>query len=234
MVAGMNEVSVYMPGAWDDPVRILEAPSANRAEGQPNWITVRFDPSGDRLLLADRDGSAQLWDVAAWDTINDDGFDEFDIGIGTWSDDGSIVATAATDGSISIRDGETFEVIRTMSGLLPAQIIDWMELSADGSLLLTALSGDIRLWDVASGQQIGVDFPHESSLAAAGGNHDETALRLVTATETRALVWNLDTDTWADVACRAAGSNLTSEEWSQWGPRDTERYAICPDYPLLD
>lgn len=52
--------------------------------------------------------------------------------------------------------------------------------------------------------------------------------RIVTAP----LIWNLDTDPWAHLACRVAGSSLTAAEWDEWGPSDTDRYAICPQFEL--
>ncbi len=50
---------------------------------------------------------------------------------------------------------------------------------------------------------------------------------LLTASEDSVLYWNLDMSTWADAACRAAGSELTKAEWQQWGPRDTDPHALC-------
>ncbi|MDG2112371.1 MAG: hypothetical protein P8N02_07145 [Actinomycetota bacterium] len=47
------------------------------------------------------------------------------------------------------------------------------------------------------------------------------------------LLWNLDTSTWFDIACQAAGRNLTSEEWKQFGPRNEEYRATCPQWPAL-
>ncbi len=32
--------------------------------------------------------------------------------------------------------------------------------------------------------------------------------------------WNVNTDEWYDIACRAAGRNRTRAEWEEIGPRD--------------
>jgi hypothetical protein len=64
-----------------------------------------------------------------------------------------------------------------------------------------------------------------------GANHGD-ALQLITGTSDSALIWNLDTDSWADIACAAAGSNLTEAEWAQWGPRDEDHRPICEEFPL--
>lgn len=55
---------------------------------------------------------------------------------------------------------------------------------------------------------------------------------MVTAGERSVQVWNLDMSEWPEIACRAAGSNLTRDEWAQWGPRDEDYRAICPQYPI--
>lgn len=69
-------------------------------------------------------------------------------------------------------------------------------------------------------------------VASIQADSDDDGLRLITGTDVSALIWNLDTDTWADLACRVAGSNLTADEWERLGPRDNEPHAICPQYPL--
>ena len=43
-------------------------------------------------------------------------------------------------------------------------------------------------------------------------------------------LWNFDTDSWADIACRFAGTNLTADEWAQVGPRTIDYRPTCPQY----
>ena len=43
---------------------------------------------------------------------------------------------------------------------------------------------------------------------------------LLTASERWVEIWDFDVDAWADIACRAAGRNMTRAEWDQFGPRD--------------
>jgi DNA-binding SARP family transcriptional activator len=38
--------------------------------------------------------------------------------------------------------------------------------------------------------------------------------------------------TWFDIACDAVGRNMTRAEWEQFGPRDTEYRATCPQYDI--
>ena len=69
-------------------------------------------------------------------------------------------------------------------------------------------------------------MPFPSVTGTSGSNVGDQLL-LLTASEDSVLYWNLDMSTWADAACRAAGSELTEAEWDQWGPRDTDPHALC-------
>jgi WD40 repeat protein len=193
---------------------------------------IRFDPSGGRLLVSSSGGHSVLYDTDTWNPRQVRIVDQHDIAVGYWNDDGSLLATASSNGQITIRDGETFEAIRHMAGPLATLNIGTggpLIFSTDDSLLLTDHDNVARLWDVGSGQQIGIDMT--TSDGTNSGVNAGAELQLVTGTDSRALVWNLDTDSWADVACRAAGSNLTAAEWDQWGPRDEAHRAICEQFP---
>jgi WD40 repeat protein len=87
-----------------------------------------------------------------------------------------------------------------------------------------------RLWDVETGQQIGIDMT-TAETTNSSANHGD-ALQLVTGSENGALIWNLDTESWPELACSTAGSNLTRAEWARWGPKDEQYRAICAQFPL--
>jgi WD40 repeat protein len=133
---------------------------------------------------------------------------------------------------IAIRDGSTFELIRHID--LPSVAADTRNdasliFSDDKSLLLTNVDGSGRLWDVTTGEPIGGPFPNDR-FGISGVNWGEQ-LQLVTVNDQAVLQWNLDTDSWAGIACRMAGSNLTRSEWEQWGPRDEPWRSLCPQWP---
>ena len=103
--------------------------------------------------------------------------------------------------------------------------------SEDNSLLLTNHDNAARLWDVATGQQIGVEFPNAERILT-GVNFGDT-LQLVTgASESGARVEPRTSPSGPGTACRVAGSNLTRDEWDQWGPRDEDYRSICDQYPI--
>ena len=78
--------------------------------------TTTFDSSGERMLIANLDGQAVLYDAFTWEPIDNPIVEAEDIAAGRWSQTELLVATASSLGVVSIRDGETFRVIRTMTG----------------------------------------------------------------------------------------------------------------------
>jgi hypothetical protein len=47
------------------------------------------------------------------------------------------------------------------------------------------------------------------------------------------VIWDLDVDSWPQIACRAVGRNMTIEEWEQHGPKSVDEpyNATCPQWP---
>ncbi len=148
-----------------------------------------------------------------------------------FSGDGSLLATRGTDGAISLRDPLTYAVTRTLEGGTSANdnLSYGLHVSADAEFLLTTRDAKPRLWHVPSATIIGT-FPHEAGLVANGNDYGD-GLRLTSIVGDHVLVWNLDVDTWPEIACLAAGRNLTDAEWTQFGPRDHPNHATCAQWP---
>jgi DNA-binding SARP family transcriptional activator/WD40 repeat protein len=96
-----------------------------------------------------------------------------------------------------------------------------------GRLAVTSRDA-VTVYDVETGQQIGDRLPYRPIRIeyTADGN------QLVVGSGDRVTVWNFDADTWADIACRVAGRNLTRAEWEQLGPRTIDYRATCDQYPI--
>ena len=131
------------------------------------------------------------------------------------SPDGRYMATVGGDGVVRLWDPNTGEVLKQVIGAPningPSDESPWF--SRDGSLMITTFDGAVRLWDIETGTQIGDAFPHDPP-AEAGGAEGET-LQLVTAVGDHILIWNLDTSTWYDIACRAAGRSVAVDRGHQ-------------------
>jgi WD40 repeat protein len=148
-----------------------------------------------------------------------------------FSDDGMTLVTLGIDGTIALRDAQTWAFVREIAGGVSAtdNLDPGVYLSADGVFLLTTRDTQPRLWHLPSGTVIGA-FPHRAGLVASGVGIGPQ-LRLVTMEGDHALIWNLEVTSWPDIACRAAGRNFTSAEWAQFGPKGVPYAATCAQWP---
>ncbi|MGI9624736.1 MAG: WD40 repeat domain-containing protein, partial [Acidimicrobiales bacterium] len=194
-------------------------------------VDLEFDPAGEVLLGATIGGRVVLWDTESWETIVEL---EPEVGFvdGDYSADGTELVTLHADGFISRRDPRTLELLETSSqnpsigrgnGLGVA-------ISDAGDTIVNFGQTSATIWDAESLTPIGDPFPHGVEQGW-GGQFAVQAERLVTMTGPEILVWNVDTASWPDLACAAAGRNLTQRQWDEFGP-EGERYQItCPQYP---
>ncbi len=93
----------------------------------------------------------------------------------------------------------------------------------------TTPDGEAALYDIATGQRIGVPFPSLGPNGAASLSPDGSTL--LSGDGTGLFAWDVDLTHWRDLACTAAGRNLTHEEWAQYLPADEPYRATCPQYP---
>ncbi|MCP3855402.1 MAG: protein kinase [Actinomycetia bacterium] len=234
---------VEISDSSDGPFDLESAEEKGIAEllpppGTPDGVDislVRFDPDLERILVANAIGAATMYSTEDWEPTMTDFLATQNIVLGRWNADGSLLATASSDGIVTIRNGETLEPLYDLLGSVGASNSfdnsGVLLFSADNNLLLTNVDGSGRLWDLESRQQIGGAFATEPP-SNSGVGYDGQLFRLVTAAQNSALVWNLDIESWPEIACQAAGSNLTRAEWEQWGPQGQDYAAVCPQYPI--
>jgi WD40 repeat protein len=186
-----------------------------------------------------------IWDVASMKQIGEPLRGTWDV---EFSPNGEILATAGLQ-KIYFWNTSTWEPIgEPLIG--HKDIVFSISFSPDGRFL--ASSGDdgtVRLWDVYSGQQIGVpiadetaspislsfssktynghrgyvrsvDFsPINNSLILASGGND-ASIRL----------WDINIHSWIEKACQRAGRNLNKTEWRLYFPGEEYRIT-CPHWP---
>jgi serine/threonine protein kinase/WD40 repeat protein len=216
-------------------VRILDA-STGELVVDLSWETgpgpLTFSPDGRYLLAGGEENGA--WTTDDWSPVPTLEFPAGEAMTTSFSPDGSALATVRFEGPIDLRDPATGEVDSTLLGAdswtQSAGIAGGPFLDPEGSVLLSIADGHPKLWSSDDGTVIGDPFPNDIGIVPGADVGDE--LQLVTSSGEDMLVWNLDTSTWLDVACRAAGRNLTSEEWGQFGPADIDHRATCPRYGI--
>ena len=186
--------------------------------------SLSFSSDGRRLAVAENGRAASVYDTTTWEPIGEIGTPADGIVAVRYSPDGSTLATIGDDGRITLRDPITNAPRRTLVGSSYGTLGDaplWF--SADGRYALSGSDGKARLWDLRAAVQIGDPFPNDDDFQLDGND----GLKLLTAVGDHMLLWNLDPATWLAIACRAAGRNLSAEEWRTFGPAGEPYHQTC-------
>ena len=187
----------------------------------------------DQLLVFDDFlGSSELLDTTTW-KLTASPLGTTDAVDARFSPDGRWLVTASGRGDLTIRDASTFDPIKLLSGAGAAGNGSWapsLAVSDDSRFILSALDGRARLWDVATGEPIGdpvgvAGAPSHSSVV--GG---DTPKYIAVAKGTLS-VYDFDLDHYRQMACEAAGRNMTRQEWDLYGPRNEAYHATCAQWP---
>ena len=190
-------------------------PRASRRNRRPEKLLVVNSAVGDSQLLDDDHLGNDRVPAGATDAV-----DAF------YSHDGRLLVTASRRGDLTIRDPSTFNPIKHLSGAGASTNVYFaptIAFSNDSRFILTALDGRARLWDVATGEPIGEPFGVSGgpTPSVVGGSTP----KYITHADGRLHIWNFDVDHYHEMACQAAGRNMTSEEWAQYGPHNEAYHA---------
>lgn len=139
-------------------VTLAEAPDAELQ-------IVAFSGDGRLVAAAGTGGSLRIWKTGNGEALGKTVQADTAISTMAFSADGKLLATGGDDRKITVRDVGSGQIVSTMAGHI--QEVCAICFSADGSMLVgaggradakTVLKGDVRLWDVATGQ-LRMDLP---------------------------------------------------------------------------
>ncbi|NNE13278.1 MAG: WD40 repeat domain-containing protein, partial [Ilumatobacter sp.] len=191
--------------------------------------SLSFNADGSRLAGASGRGDAMVWETDTWTVVDDDlgGAGRTVISL-RYSPYDDLLVTVDAAGNLALRDATTHDVLRIMVGSGSPNIADGLFFFGnDRRYLVTAVDSAARLWDLESGVLIGDPFPNDRDNRVGGA---DGMPRFVTAVGGHRLIWELDVESWPALACRAAGRNLTREEWDVLGPNGG--YSVtCDEWP---
>jgi WD40 repeat protein len=241
---GAGGFGPVMPASREWAVNASYFPYSLQVVSLPDGKLIKSTPFGDtnvQLTLPD-DGSVVLmfeqatgdsWRIVPgrWEP-EPSGLAPGEAVQAQFSFDGRYLATADTRGKVVLRDGKTFAPIRSFGGDSGNSntFNGGFAFTNDDRYLLTTVDKRGQLWEVATGQPIGGPFgsflPESFPYGVPGDS-----LRYITATEKWIEISTFNFDSWPELACRAAGRNLTMAEWQQYGPSGEPYHATCAEWP---
>jgi DNA-binding SARP family transcriptional activator/WD40 repeat protein len=215
--AGTVVATLHDLDAHTDPLVVLR-----------NVVSLTFDRAGTRLAASNFSGVAVIWDTATFAPVAVAPRDSYAL---DYSPDGRFVITSTLqDNAIVVRNADDLQPVG-------ARLVGHVSLPfratvhPEGERLVTSGNDGVRLWDLASGAEL-ASFEPSADPAVARANAtpwvSSDGRHMVTADPTHLYIWRLDPTEWPSLACRAAGRDLTREEWEQFGPDDEYR-RTCPD-----
>ena len=187
-----------------------------------------FNPEATRLVVLDREGVPSIWDTGNWSRVTT-GLPELDQPLAAirYSPDGRFLVSVDRSGRIAISDAASHDLIeRFITPGRPSYNDAVLALDENSRLLAVVAGPSATLWDVETGIQIGEPFPNDEDNLI-GIQDGVRAPQLITAEGRARLIWNLDVDSWRDLACDMAGRSMTQAEWDQYGPSGADYHATC-------
>jgi WD40 repeat protein len=114
--------------------------------------SVAFSPDGRILAAADNSVQVNLWDLTTGQLVHTDTWWGGEINDLSFSPDRKILATGSQDGAMELWDLSTIQERRTLAD--PRSTVRAVAFSPDGKLLAAIVVRDVKVWDIATGQEV--------------------------------------------------------------------------------
>jgi TIR domain/WD domain, G-beta repeat len=138
---------------WDIVTRESLGPAIN---GGPSPVQgLAFGPNGNTLIVAYHDGRVQLWEANSRQPSGN----PFSVGVGqltnnvSFNADATLLAAQSVDGVVRLWDIATQQPLG-QSVVTGSQTLDELALSPDGTTFAVSSGDFVRIWNVATGQQM--------------------------------------------------------------------------------
>jgi len=208
-VAILDDLTAY--GLDDGAIVIVDAARGQtRRTIHTDMIAVyglEWSADGQRLFAAGQSEEAKVFDAATSEELATLPARAASLQL---SPDGRLLATTAFDGEITFFDATTLERSGDpVKGVVGGQV----QFTPDGrTLVASGFDNTMRLVDVESRQQIGTPL----AITAAGASFSPDSTQMAITTERGVVRLGIDAATLTAAACRAAGRELTADEWKQY------------------
>jgi WD40 repeat protein len=184
-----------------------------------------FTSDGEFMSLITTDGRSGIWRTGPLERLDvPEGLsNRIVVALGDW--------LFAQEGSAFQRwDPETLQPVGVPIPLAGLGGLGYAQFDRSHQRIVAGGAEVAKLFDLETGSQLGRDLPYAGSSNRMQFTADGSLLAVPA--DGAVHLWNFDTDSWADIACRFAGRNLTPEEWNEFGPRTIDYRATCDQYPI--
>ena len=219
---GLADVHRVSDGALIETVSLGDAGEYAGAQVGP-WFTS----DGAFMSLTTTDGRSGIWRTEPLERLDvPDGLsDRIVYALGDW--------LFAQEGALLQRwDPATLEPVGVPIPLAGLGGLGYPRFDRSHLRIVAGGTEVAKVFDLETGRQLGRDLPYNGGSTRVQFTADGSLLA-VPAGDAISL-WNFDTDSWADLACRFAGRNMAADEWVQLGPRTIDYQATCEQYPIDD
>ncbi len=151
---------------------------------------AEFSPDGRRVVTANYDGTARVWDAVTGEAITPPLAHGKVVNHATFSPDGRYVATASADGTARVWDAQTGQPVGPVLKHNAAE--GYITFSRDGRRVATTGGKDLTLRVLDMSTLKSIDLPHDHAVVEVAFSPDGN--RLVTADGMLVRLWDLSTD----------------------------------------
>ncbi len=215
-----------------------------------DWISsMVFSPDGLMFAIGTLQGSISFWNTTSHE--NAEILNDFDVNSLAFSHNGLLLAKGGVLDTIHLWNVKTQEEFGGyFSGGVISPIQD-LAFSIDDSTIFSReeFVGNVLLWDVATGQQIGAPIianrpghlraetykcKKTNTNFISGGSilSPDGTVMIGWGTYSNFDLLDIDFNSWVKKACHIAGRNLTIKEWQMYYTPDRPYQVTCPGWPI--
>jgi WD40 repeat protein len=222
-----SDSKMLLVGYFDNIARLWDVSSGQElrlinGNDNSNFSGVlTLSPDGDLVVL---DGGQIWWNISTGtrgsfpDAMSGDKV--------VFSADGSLVAIANFNRSVSVWDVASQQLVNSFSG--HSDVVTSLAFSPDDRLLVTGSADKTaQVWDIASGQMLRVLTGHSAAVTSVAFTPDGKKI-VTTSLDMTVRTWISDYNDLLAYACTLVGVDLTQEERVLYGVSDQD--PTCPQF----